>query len=113
MKIRLPFWPFNTNRATTPTNTQKDKKMMNIDIYRLRSDLKGIEDKIRPVKEALRSTWTKPMDEEQYKLILLRKEATELLCLLAWSRGKSHLADEMKAQKLAERRLAKYQVEAA
>lgn len=87
--------------------------MTNIDIARLRNDLKEIEDKIRPVKEALRSTWTKPMADEQYKLILLRREATELLCLLAWSRGKSHLADEMKSLKLAERRMAKYQVEAA
>lgn len=87
--------------------------MQNINLIKLRADLRAIEEQIRPVKEALRSTWTKPMADEQYDLIRLRREATRLLCLLAWARGKSHIADKEKNDRIAEHAMAQYQVEAA
>lgn len=87
--------------------------MTNINISQLRADLRDLEERIRPCKTALRSTWTRPMANEQYKLISLRMEATELYCLLAWVRGKHHLADHERSQTLAERRLSEYQAEAA
>ncbi len=87
--------------------------MTNINTTQIRTDLREIEDRIRPVKAALRSTWTKPMADEQYTLISLRTEATQLLCLLAWTRGKSHLADKEKSKRIAEHIASRYQTEAA
>lgn len=87
--------------------------MTNIDIHQLRTDLREIEDRIKPIKEALRSTWTRPMANEQYQLIGLRNEATDLYILLAWTRGKYHLADHDRCREVAERMAPKYQAQAA
>jgi hypothetical protein len=93
--------------------TKENNEMTNINIPQIRADLQEIEEQIRPVKEALRSTWTKPMDNEQYQLIDLRARATELLCLLAWTRGRHHMADHERCQAIAERMAPSYQAEAA
>ena len=84
--------------------------MTNINTIQLRADLREIEDRIQPVKAALRSTWTKPMGDEQWKLITLRHQATKLLCLLAWSRGRHHMADKERSTMIAENMAPKYQI---
>lgn len=87
--------------------------MTQTDIHQLRTDLREIEDRIRPLKETLRSTWTRPMANEQWQLICLRNDATDLYILLAWSRGKYHLADHERCRETAERMAPSYQAEAA
>lgn len=81
-----------------------------MDVNRLRQDRKVLEERIREVKTALRSTWTKPMDAEQAEHIRLKKEATELCILRAWMRGRLHLADHDLCKEVAERRGAQYQI---
>jgi hypothetical protein len=87
--------------------------MTNIDTARLRADIKRLNDQIRPCKEALRSTWTRPMADKQYELLSLREDITELYCLLAWTRGRSHLVDAERSTEIAERMASEYSVEAA
>ena len=53
-------------------------------------DIKSIEAEIRPIKRVLGVTWTRPMHEEQRRLVWLRAKATELYAAIAWSRGKLH-----------------------
>jgi len=65
---------------------------MNIDTIRLAADLAAIASEARSVKTILRTTWTRPMADEQKKLVRLRRRATELHVLLAWTRGKRHVA---------------------
>ncbi len=43
------------------------------------------------LKKALRTTWTRPMAEEQRRLVRVRRSLTELHVLLAWSRGRLHV----------------------
>ncbi|MGZ5971047.1 MAG: hypothetical protein ACXWP4_25430 [Polyangiales bacterium] len=54
-------------------------------------DLKAIEAEIRPIKRVLGATWTRPMHEEQRRLVWLRARATELCATLAWWRGRLHV----------------------
>jgi len=84
-----------------------------INITQLRTDRQELEEQIRAVKKKLRSCWTRPMDQEQYELIKLKQEATELCILRAWLRGRHHLPDVEHCRKTAERRMTEYQVEAA
>lgn len=84
-----------------------------MDIQRLKHDRKALEERIRAVKAELRSTWTKPMGDVQNDHLRLKKEATELCILRAWLRGKLHLTDAERCRKVAERRMAEYQSEAA
>lgn len=87
--------------------------MTNIDINQLREDRVALEERIRQVKKELRNSWTRPMAPEQYELIDLKREATELCILRAWLRGRHHLPDVDRCSETAERRLKAYQVEAA
>lgn len=63
---------------------------MNIQLHKLRADIRAIEEQIREVKTALRSTWEHPMSNEQYTLLDLKARITKLYTLRAWNRGKLH-----------------------
>jgi hypothetical protein len=84
---------------------------MEINIRQLNADLREIEEQIRTLKSGLRSTWTKPMDGEQYKLIDLKVEATQRYVLRACARGRFHLADHDKCKEIAEQIAKKYRTE--
>jgi hypothetical protein len=43
------------------------------------------------LKSLLRTTWTRPMAEEQQRLVRVRRRLTELFVLLAYSRKKLHV----------------------
>ena len=79
-----------------------------IDIHTLNTDQREIEDRIREVKTALRSTWTRPMSASQYELIDLKARATERYILRAWLRGKFHLADHDRCTEVAEKAKLNY-----
>jgi hypothetical protein len=64
---------------------------MNIDTNRLRGDIAALAIESHDLKKILRATWTREMKDEQRKLVRLRRRATELHVLLAFSRGKLHL----------------------
>jgi hypothetical protein len=81
---------------------------MELNINQLNADLREIEEQIRIVKSGLRSTWTKPMDSEQYKLIDLKWSATQRYVLRAYARGRFHLADHDKCKEIAEQAAKKY-----
>jgi hypothetical protein len=86
---------------------------MKMNINQLKQDRQELEEQIRAVKKQLRSSWTRPMADEQYELIRLKLEATELCILRAWLRGRHHLPDVERCQEVAERRLTEYRLEAA
>lgn len=64
---------------------------MNIDTLRLGADIDALARDAKATKALLRTTWTRPMADEQKKLVGLRRRLTELHVLLAWSRGKKHV----------------------
>lgn len=86
---------------------------MKIDIERLRHDRRKLDERIRTVKRALRTTWTRPMADEQHELLALKLAATELCILRAWLRGRLHLPDRDRCQQVAEARAPEYALEAA
>ena len=81
---------------------------MNINIPQLKQDRRELEARIRLVKKALRSTWTKPMADTQYELISLKRQATELCILRAYARGRWHLPDVDYCKEVAERIAPRY-----
>jgi hypothetical protein len=86
---------------------------MTINIPKLKQDRRELEDRIRAVKKELRSTWTKPMANLQYELISLKRQATELCILRAWTRGRHHLPDAEYCKEVAERVAKRYEIEEA
>jgi hypothetical protein len=64
---------------------------MNIDRERLRGDVAELARTAHALKKTLRMTWTRPMKDEQQKLVRLRRRATELCVLAAFLRGKHHV----------------------
>lgn len=62
-----------------------------IHLQHLTSDLHRLELEARALKRALRTTWSKPMADEQRLLARLRRRTTELLVLLASTRGRRHV----------------------
>jgi hypothetical protein len=84
---------------------------MKLNIPQLKQDRRELEVRIREVKTQLRSTWTKPMANEQYELIGLKRKATELCILRAWHRGRHHLPDAEYCQKIAEELAPRYELE--
>ncbi|MBX3188094.1 MAG: hypothetical protein KF819_13815 [Labilithrix sp.] len=64
---------------------------MNIDRERLRADIDALARDCRAVKDILGTTWTRPMADEQRKLVRLRRRVTELHVLVARLRGKHHV----------------------
>ena len=64
---------------------------MNINLARLGTDLTALAREAILLKRALRTTWTRPMAEEQRALVRLRRRTTELCVLRAFLRGRRHL----------------------
>lgn len=58
---------------------------------RLRADLGALARECRALKDMLRTTWTRPMADEQRHLARLRWRTTELCVLRAWSRRRLHV----------------------
>jgi hypothetical protein len=74
-----------------PQVTQVGERTMNI--TQIQTGIRDLETQIRDLKGQLRSPWTKVMSYEQYDLFKLKFEITQLYIILAYSRGKHHLAD--------------------
>jgi hypothetical protein len=62
-----------------------------IDRGRLLADLQDHSAQIRTLKRALRTRWLRPMADEQRELWRLKRRATELCALSAFTRGRFHL----------------------
>lgn len=62
-----------------------------IDFAALRAGAKTIEDEILATKAALRTTWTEPMGNAQWRLLRLKQESTSHYVLRALLRGRQHL----------------------
>ena len=87
-----------------------------IDFAALRAGAKAIEDEILSTKAALRTTWTEPMGNAQWRLIRLKHEVTTHYILRALLRGRQHLQQVNKDTlqqhlDLAEKLALKYQRE--
>lgn len=63
-----------------------------IDLFRLRADIRAVAEAIKAEKRVLGATWTGPMAEHQHRLQHLRDRATGLCILRARLRGRYHLA---------------------
>ena len=59
-----------------------------IDHRRLQNDIAALAAESRELKRLLSATWARPMADEQRRLARVRRRATELHILLAWSRGR-------------------------
>lgn len=64
---------------------------MNIDSKRLRADNSALAHECRALKDMLGATWTRPMADEQRKLVRLKWRVTELCILRAWTRQRVHV----------------------
>jgi len=62
-----------------------------LDVARFHVEMTGITTHIRRLKRLLRTTWTRPMAAEQRELSGLKRRATELCALRAFSRGRLHV----------------------
>ena len=76
---------------------------MMIDGNKLRADLGVLARECRALKNMLRTTWTRPMADEQRHLARLRRRVTELCVLRAFSRRRLHARSGGPASDLAER----------
>jgi len=61
------------------------------DSTRLRHDITLLIADCIHLKKQLRSTWVRPMAEEQQRLVRVRRKLTELFVILAASRGRLHV----------------------
>lgn len=96
----------------------KERKMekQNIDKQQLQNDLRELEARIIELKGSLRKTWIEPihiMAQRQCKLEDMKFRATERYVLVAWLRGKQHLADAERNQKALERIHSTYKMKEA
>jgi hypothetical protein len=64
---------------------------MMIDGNKLRADLGALAHECRALKNVLRTTWIRPMADEQRRLTRLKRKVTELCVLRAWSRKRLHV----------------------
>jgi hypothetical protein len=64
---------------------------MMIDGNKLRADLGVLARECRALKNVLRTTWTRPMADEQRRLVRLRRKVTELCVLRAFCRERLHV----------------------
>lgn len=64
---------------------------MEFDRTRAKSDLALLADESRALKKVLGATWTRPMKDEQQRLVRVKRRATELCVLLAFARGRFHV----------------------
>ena len=72
-----------------------------VNVTALRTDLDALESELRALKSQLRRTWTRSMSAEQARLCSLKYAATRRYCLLAATRGRRHLADPERNERLA------------
>jgi len=63
-----------------------------IDSDKLKRDIASLATECIELKRPLRTTWTRPMADEQRRLCRRRRQLTELHVLLAQSRGRRHVA---------------------
>lgn len=87
-----------------------------IDKQQLQNDLRELEVRIIELKGTLRKTWTQPiyvMAQFQSELEVMKARATERYALVAWLRGKQHLADAERNQEAIDRVFSTYKVEQA
>jgi hypothetical protein len=54
-------------------------------------DMRSLEAELRPLKQMLRTTWERPMGDEQRRMVVLRRKLTDLFITLALSRGRLHV----------------------
>lgn len=62
-----------------------------LDHSKIRSDIALLIADCIHLKSLLRTTWTRPMADEQRRLVRVRRKLTELFVLLAFSREKLHV----------------------
>ena len=65
---------------------------IDIDVSSLHSELTELANQAKSLKKLLRATWTRPMADEQRKLVFLRRRITDACILRAMMRGRKHLA---------------------
>lgn len=58
---------------------------------KLSADLGVLAHECRALKNVLRETWTRPMADEQRRLMRLKRRVTDLCVLRAWSRKRLHV----------------------
>ena len=78
----------NEQKTTSVCDALRDR----IDRLRLARDIAAAAAESVALKRALRVTWQRPMADEQRRLCRVRRRITELLVLLARSRGHYHLS---------------------
>lgn len=61
-----------------------------IDLRRLRAELRVLASESLGLKRRLGQRWTEPMARVQRELIEIRRRTSDLLTLLAWTRGRLH-----------------------
>ncbi len=62
-----------------------------LDISKVRSDIARFTADSIHLKSVLRTTWTRPMADEQQRLVRVRRTLTDLFVLFAFSRNKLHV----------------------
>ena len=62
-----------------------------LDVSKIKSEIVQLTADCIHLKSVLRTTWTRPMGEEQRRLIRVRRSVTELFVLLAFARKKLHV----------------------
>ena len=86
----------------------KNQPPLHVKVTALRTDLDDLESELRAIKSVLRRTWTRSMAAEQHRLCTLKYAATRRYCLLAATRGRQHLADVERNERLARSVAAEY-----
>lgn len=80
-----------------------DNRNYNIDLQRVHAQRRAHEAELRELKACLRSPWgSEPMGSTQRRALALAYALTGLYALIAWSRGRSHLADAEYSRELAQ-----------
>jgi len=74
------------------TETEQSPRLdpRQIDLARLRADLRALAQQSLAQKRRLGQRWTEPMARLQRDLLETRQRTTDLLTLLAWTRGRLH-----------------------
>jgi len=72
-----------------------------LDTRRIRRDVAAGAAEATALKQLLRTTWLRPMADEQRRLLALRRRITELLVLVAHVRGRCHVTSTPRALRQA------------
>ena len=62
-----------------------------LNVSKIKSEIVQLTADCIHLKSLLRATWTRPMGDEQRRLIRVRRSLTELFVLLAFARKKLHV----------------------